>query len=285
MKQSIGQVIGNVNKILTSSTSVPGSKSSASTTTPASQKMLEICVILVAIYFIRTITGKVMDLNKKQITEKTSVEYDKAIEFKLLLLLNAECLLLDKEILADNARCKIGRSCFLEISMVDGDRIVGQVTSFNLNSVYFSSIDSSSVSGTWLLPPVPTHHGQLFGRPPQSLLLGNGVVRDVHVVDAEHGGGVVGHRCQVPVKQDPPVSDPATVLCQVDHQLHTSPPLPVQSPNFSFMVMYSAMETNLESLESRFDIHLRIPAEFEKVFEDQQKIVDDADASHVKINF
>ena len=102
MKQSIGQVIGNVNKIPTSSTSVPGSKSTASTTTPTSQKILEICVILVAIYFIRTITGKVMDLNKKQITEKTSVEYDKAIEFKLLLGLNAECLLLDKEILAEN---------------------------------------------------------------------------------------------------------------------------------------------------------------------------------------
>ena len=47
------------------------------------------------------------------------------------------------------------------------------------------------------------------------------------------------------------------------------------------MVMYSAMETNLEPLESRFDIHLRIPAEFEKVFEDLQKIVGDADASQV----
>ena len=45
------------------------------------------------------------------------------------------------------------------------------------------------------------------------------------------------------------------------------------------MVMYSAMETNLEPLENRFDIHLRIPAEFEKVFENLQKIVGDADAS------
>ena len=39
----------------------------------------------------------------------------------------------------------------------------------------------------------------------------------------------------------------------------------------------------LELLESRFDIHLRIPAEFEKVFEDLQKIVDDADASQVYV--
>ena len=155
MKQSIGQVIAN--GIIKSALDLkinneelecfknrqisaldfpsPGSKLTASTITPASQKMLEICVTLVVIYFIRTITEKMMDLRKKQITEKTSVEYDKAIEFKLVLGLNAECLLLDREILAENARCKIGRSCFLEISMVDGDRIVGQVTSFNLNSV------------------------------------------------------------------------------------------------------------------------------------------------------
>ena len=93
--------------------------------------------------------------------------------------------------------------------------ILGQVTIYNLDSVYFSSIDPSFVSGTWLLPPVPTHRGQILGRPPQSLLVGNAVELRVHVVDSEHGGGLAGDRCQVPGKQDPE-----------DNQLHPSTPVP-----------------------------------------------------------
>ena len=77
------------------------------------------------------------------------------------------------------------------------NRNAAQVTSSNLASDCFSPIEPSFVSGTWLLPPVPTHHGQLLGRPPQSLLHDHEEEQDVQIVqDAEHGG--VGDRGQVP---------------------------------------------------------------------------------------
>ena len=66
-----------------------------------------------------------------------------------------------------------------------GDRTADQVTSSNLDRDCFSFIDPTFVSGTWLLPPVPTLHEEQ---------LGMGVEVDVHVVDADHGGDVVGDR-------------------------------------------------------------------------------------------
>ena len=116
----------------------------------------------------------------------------------------------------------------------------------------------------------------------------------VDVVDAEHGEGVVGDRCQVPGQQDPPGyhpatpgqqdlpgSHPATPKCPVDHQLHISYPVPVQSLHLLFMVMYVAMETNPEPLKSRFDMHLRIPADIEKKLDKVQNMVVNAEPCQV----
>ena len=114
-------------------------------------------------------------------------------------------------------------------------RNTAQVTSSNLASDCFSPIEPSFVSGTWLLPPVPTHHGQLLGRPPQSLLLDHEEEFDVQIVeDAEHGGGVVGDRCQVP--------------CQGSAFWYP--------PTATHELCSSISPTNPDPTESKFDIHL-----------------------------
>ena len=117
------------------------------------------------------------------------------------------------------------------------DHTDGQVTSSNLDAVYFSKIDPSFVSGTWLLPPVPTHHGQQVAN--EDL--------DVHVLDTEHDGDVVGDRGQVPAEENPSVSNPTSGKYPEEHQLYPSaspPPHPIQNPHLSTVLTHAAMETN-----------------------------------------
>ena len=63
---------------------------------------------------------------------------------------------------------------------------------------------------------------------------------------------VAGNSSEVPAKGDPSVSDPASGICQADHQLYppvSVPPEPRQSLQFLAVVVYVAMETNLSVLD------------------------------------
>ena len=70
-----------------------------------------------------------------------------------------------------------------------GDNSINQVISSNLDADYFSCIDPNFVSGTWLLPPVPSVHGHLPSV--------GGDLDDQGVQD-EHDEEVAGDRYQVP---------------------------------------------------------------------------------------
>ena len=97
---------------------------------------------------------------------------NESLEYKVVSgmeMVNTKFILLDRE----------------KSSIEIGDMKAVQVASSNLDSIDFPRIDPIFVSGTWLLHPVPTHHGQL---------LGDGMEVYVDVVDAEHGEGVVGDR-------------------------------------------------------------------------------------------
>ena len=138
------------------------------------------------------------------------------------------------------------------------ERNNAQVTSSNLALDCFSPIDPSFVSGTWLLPPVPTHHGQLLGRPPQSLLHDHEEEQDVQIVqDAEHGG--VGNRGQVPCQ------DLTWYLPTATYESCSS---------------LSPSPANADPVEGRFDIHLRIPEQVEMPV-DVRKVVDGANVCQV----
>ena len=125
-----------------------------------------------------------------------------------------------------------------------GDRTADQVTSSNLDRDCFSFIDPTFVSGTWLLPPVPTLHEEQ---------LGMGVEVDVHVVDADHGGDLVGDRGQVPGEENPSVSDPACRMSPEEFQLYPSvspPSQSMQSPHLSAILVCAAKKTNPSAMDN-----------------------------------
>ena len=116
-------------------------------------------IMLVVMYLFTTISEEMNTLNKKT-TEKTSVEHNKILykrnrmkeSLKFEVVSGME-MVITKFILLDRDKRSI------EI----GDMKAVQVASSNLDSIDFPRIYPIFVSGTWLLHPVPTHHGQLFG--------------------------------------------------------------------------------------------------------------------------
>ena len=129
-----------------------------------------------------------------------------------------------------------------------GVDVAPQVASSNLDTDYFSKIDPNFVSGTWLLPPVPSFHGQLTGA-------GEGLV--AQEVDDGHDEVVEGDRCQVPAgNQD--TDGPSCSLSNVPTPESSEPstpvpysrPDPVQSPHFCSALVRMAMEANPMTLNN-----------------------------------
>ena len=114
-----------------------------------------------------------------------------------------------------------------------GPEATNQVMSSNLNEDYFSYIDPNFVSGTWLLPPVPSRHGHLKGG-----------VEDLAAQDVL--AGHEGDRYQVPAASQADVlytsSGPSTA--------NPAGPEPVQKPYSHTALLQFAMDSMPRMLDN-----------------------------------
>ena len=122
-----------------------------------------------------------------------------------------------------------------------GPDVGPQVASSNLNADYFSKIDPNFVSGTWLLPPVPSYHSQQFGEeegPVQEEVKG-------------HEEALVGDRRQVPAGLQSHNISPES-----GSHVPNPVPSPAENPNFSAALVQSVMEQNPSPLDNCISIKI-----------------------------